>query len=1177
MKEFDNYPDLLADVDLKDLEQLDPFVNKLIEIEEERESKKLILIPSESVAPPAVREALGSVFNNVYAEGYPREEMTMESEPRLQDLANQLNHYRRYANRRFYKGVEYVDLLESLAQERASRCFATEEVSPDQIFVNVQALSGTAANLAIYDTFVQPGGTVMGLSLDQGGHLSHGSEFNLTGKRYDIVSYESDPQTGKLDYDQIHQLAQENEPEMIIAGYTSFSWAPDWDRFREIADEVGAILLADIAHTAGMAIAGAYPNPIGKAHVTMCTTHKTIGGPRGAIIMTTDKEKADRLDEAIFPGAQGGPHPNKFAAMAVAFRLAQTEAFTEMQHKIVKNASHLANSLQEKGLELAYRGTDTHLLVIDLTKIESSTEFTMMGEVASRILDLARIVSNKNTIPGDESAAVAHGLRLGTPWITQRGMGKEEIEEIADILALVLQNIKPFSYIGLTNPLSRGKVDLDLLLEARERVAELVTGFPPQSDRVGRYPYFYLHPDQKTDEEQEFESTESRAEWNEAGLLKVRGHRPKPFLNQLSTRDLLDGQPEKGKTTALLDEEGQVLEIAEVIPLEKGQEYLVITTGENHEKTVDWLRAIADGYVIFDKDDLFRKVEGPAVVQDLTDPKENQEETVCFGPFQAEEFFETADPDAAKESGMLSSVEFGDESFRYYISENRPGDVFLWGPRSQTSTLQAHLDLKTKGEKQALGTSGKELYQQRPELFDLTAPYYVGIEELERELPEGTLPPAPEKTFDFSDYQDVEGQETRKTPLFERHQELGARMAEFADWKMPFWYSTIIEEHRAVRENAGLFDVGHMGVFGFYGEGATSFLDLVTSNYVRWLNDNEAQYTYLLDPRGGVVDDAMVYRLSQTRYLMVVNAANAEKNWDWLTAVNSGEYVIDPDRPWIKPEQEAELINLRSEAAGERARLNIALQGPESRKILLELIDSSEGRERLVNMSRNEVYGFSLSGIDTIVATTGYTGEEVGYELLVHPEQAVSLWDALLEKGEQFGLLPVGLGGRDSTRIEAGLPLYGHELAGKHQINPVEAKFGAYVKLHKPYFVGRDRYLDIPSTDHVDHQVVRFKIVDSSARMVREDSPVFDKRGSFVGRVTSCAKTGKTQIGMAYLEKGPHTEEGTQLKIAPSLAGKETTKLELKSGSKLPPIYKAQVLPRFPETEGGVPGMKAGE
>jgi len=239
----------------------------------------------------------------------------------------------------------------------------------------VQPLSGAAANLAVYWALMEPGDTLMGLDLFQGGHLTHGSEFNISGQRYEVVSYGVNPQTEQLDYDAIRELAREHRPKVIVAGYTSYSWAPDWEAFRAIADEVGAYLMADISHTAGMAVAGDYPNPVGLAHVTTFTTHKTICGPRGAVILTTDEELAQAIDMAIFPGEQGGPHVNKFAALCVAFEIAGTEKFHQLQHQIVANTQALAKGLTKRGLRLAYGGTDTHLLLVDLKSVPTDNDF----------------------------------------------------------------------------------------------------------------------------------------------------------------------------------------------------------------------------------------------------------------------------------------------------------------------------------------------------------------------------------------------------------------------------------------------------------------------------------------------------------------------------------------------------------------------------------------------------------------------------------------------------------------------------------------------------------------------------------------------------------------------------------------------------------------------------------
>ena len=292
-----------------DLAAVDPDINKIIELEEERQARRIILIPSESMAPKPVRAALGSVFNNIYAEGYPPTRMVKDDEEMLLHLDHELINYRRYADRRFYKGADYVNFIECLAQRRAAHLLATDKVPADHIFVNVQALSGAAANLAVYESLMNPGDTLMGMDLFQGGHLTHGSEFNISGKRYKVASYGVSKITEKLDYDDILALAKAARPKVIVAGFTSFPWAPDWAKFRAIADEVGAYLMADISHPAGLAAAGYYPNPIGYADVVTFTTHKTICGPRGAVIMTTNAELAAKLTWPSSPARSAARTP----------------------------------------------------------------------------------------------------------------------------------------------------------------------------------------------------------------------------------------------------------------------------------------------------------------------------------------------------------------------------------------------------------------------------------------------------------------------------------------------------------------------------------------------------------------------------------------------------------------------------------------------------------------------------------------------------------------------------------------------------------------------------------------------------------------------------------------------------------------------------------------------------
>jgi len=1049
-----------------DLEELDPFMADLIRWEQERQARKLILIPSESYAPKAVRQALGSVFQNVYAEGYPPLRMTRDPQERLQDVAWQLAFYRRYADRRFYKGVDYVHLVECLAQRRCAELFAHDSVRPEHIFVNVQPLSGAAANLAIYQALMKPGDVLMGMDLFQGGHLTHGSEFNISGKWYRRVSYGVDPKTERLDYDAIRELARQHRPRVIVAGYTSYPWAPDWHAFRSIADEVGAYLVADIAHTAGMAAAGAYPNPVGIAHVTVFTTHKTICGPRGAVILTTDEALAQAIDLAVFPGEQGGPHVNKWAAMAVAFQLAQTDQFRRLQHQIVANARALADALQKRGLRLAYGGTNTHLLLVDLKSIPTRTGYPVWGEPAARILDLAGVVVNKNTIPGDTLTALATGIRMGTPWVTQRGLTEEDMDTLADLIARLLFAIQPFAYNGLVGTLPRGKVDLDVLEEVRAGVAKLAekAGIDFEYTPTG-YPHFYSFGPEKN-----------------PAALRVTGWRARQFVQQVVTANIADLEPGQVKGARMLDRHGRL--IADVVvqremPDEWGRDRYLITPTANGHRAAAWLRALSDGYVLFDETDIYRKVEGPVVVEEV--------------PARSEPPFVVSHE--AQRSGV-------------------PFSAPEWHPE-----------------------------------VDPTKPYFIGQAHLPP--PEN---PSPKEEWKWEERESP----LRRTSLYETHRRMGAKMVPFAGWEMPVWYTSVSEEHRAVRETAGLFDVGHMGVFEVAGPHATAFLDTVCSNYVAWLEDGQSLYGYLLDPDGNVIDDIIVYRRRADLYLMVVNAANEDKDWDWLNAVNERRVVIDRARPWVQVEAPAILRNLKDPASGERQKRDLALQGPASLPTLLALADGEGFRTELARLRRTDLLEGSLAGIPVVIARTGYTGEEWGYEIFVHPDQAPALWDRILEAGERFGVKPAGLGARDSTRTEAGLPLYGHELAGPFNISPVEAGFAGYVKYHKPFFVGRDALL--AREKGREREVVRFRVAGKGVRRPQTGDPVVNRRGQLIGHVTSCSIDVEGYlVGLAIVKK-QYNVPGTAIAIFP-LGGKSLEEATAADRAVLP--VEATVLTRF--------------
>ena len=386
---------------MKHLPQADEQVFQAIQKELGRQRSKIELIASENFVSEAVMEAQGSVLTNKYAEGYP--------------------------GRRYYGGCEYVDIVEDLARNRAKEIFGAE-------YVNVQPHSGAQANMAVYFTVLEQGDTVLGMNLSHGGHLTHGSPVNFSGVQYNFIEYGVDETTHRINYDDVRAKALEHKPKMIVAGASAYPRAIDFAKFREIADEVGAYLMVDMAHIAGLVAAGLHQNPVPYADFVTTTTHKTLRGPRGGMILCKE-EFGKKIDKSIFPGIQGGPLMHVIAAKAVAFGEALQESFKEYAGQIITNAQRLAESLQKEGLKLVSGGTDNHLLLVDVTALG------LTGKVAEKVLDEVGITVNKNTIPFDQqSPFVTSGIRIGTAAVTSRGFVEADMDEIASIIAFTLKN-----------------------------------------------------------------------------------------------------------------------------------------------------------------------------------------------------------------------------------------------------------------------------------------------------------------------------------------------------------------------------------------------------------------------------------------------------------------------------------------------------------------------------------------------------------------------------------------------------------------------------------------------------------------------------------------------------------------------------------------------------------------
>jgi glycine hydroxymethyltransferase len=1034
----------------EDLSEVDPDVFELLRIEEERQARKLILIPSESSASLAILQAVASAFENIYAEGYPDEETRRMTQSEILDYAPRLAHYRRFSDPRYYKGVEYADMIEALARRRCAELFASNGVSADDIYVNVQPLSGAPANNAVYHALLEPGDTVLGMNLLHGGHLTHGSPVNRSGKYYHAVHYGVDPESEKIDYDAVEALAREHKPRMIIAGYSSYPWAPDWQRFRQIADAVGAYLLADIAHVAGLVCTGVVQSPVGIADVVSFTTHKSLCGPRGAVVLTTSSMLAKKLDRAVFPGEQGGPHMNVIAGQAVAFKVAKEDAFRRLQKQIVVNCVALTRGLAEEGLRIPFGGTDTHLTNVDCHSVVASDGACLSGDQAARVLDLAGIVVNRNTIPGDRSAADPSGIRLGTPWITQRGFNEDQSRDLGRLIARLLKACRPYSVYARKGRSTRAKVDFETLhsvsLAVRDLAAEAGIEFPGSPHG---YPHFYYLDD--------------AVPKDPYTVIEVVGEHASELLQWATSASPLEIRA-GASCRATITTHSDTVDCG-LTSADEGRSWRLTVESTAAAEVLAWLRDLSDGYVAFDTLDLHRKLPGPVTVR----------------------------------------VHGGADAL--------PADELTDG-----------------------------LYK----------PWYVGVPQQEAE---------PLEAFEWIEPEEVL---LRRTALFETHREMGAKMVPFAGWEMPVWYTSVVEEHLATRQAAGLFDVSHMGVYQARGPHACAFLDSVVTNDVSGLAVGESLYAQFLDPKGHVIDDTMIYRVEDQTFLIVVNASNDDKDWAWLSAVRRGDVQVDELRPWSCAfGRDLELRDLRSPEAGDDMRVDIALQGRKSREILLGLGCDEATAKRIRALPWAGVTKGIFGGIDLIVSRTGYTGERVAYELFVHPEKSPELWRALLEVGRGFGLKPVGLGARDSLRTEAGLPLYGHEMAGPFELGVGDAGFGSYVKTYKPWFVGREGFMKQEARR--TSEVVRFRFNDKGVRMAHTGDPVVDQRGRVIGQVTSCAidsdgfLLGQAHIG---LKNGA---PGTPIAVFQG-ASKDASKppAELKEGDRIAIPTPATVLTRFP-------------
>ncbi|MEW6070431.1 MAG: glycine cleavage system aminomethyltransferase GcvT, partial [Candidatus Thermoplasmatota archaeon] len=686
-------------------------------------------------------------------------------------------------------------------------------------------------------------------------------------------------------------------------------------------------------------------------------------------------------------------------------------------------------------------------------------------------------------------------------------------------------------------------------------------------------------PDYYESVEKEFEAAKNRVailDIRDYGMLEITGEleRAQAFLQEVTTNNVLNLKTNSAQYSLLLDKECNVIDDVIITRVENDAlgraRYLLITNPENTEKVKLWLRALSDGYIVFDSEDIYRKIEGPVIVKDLKEISDSKLPVICIQGDKVNELLQKLLPNLQTlDNKHLEVVIEGMKIGIIRTDSEKVPQVLLYTSVSNAEKLLSLVlkagsrvgavrvgkvaRTKLRAERGLPSYEGKKagittLLNTHPDLFDFSKPYFIGSGSIGRK----------EKATEKSEFKHIPKAEIRRACLYDEHLKLTNRFTTFVDWEMPLVYTSVNEEHHAVRERAGLFDISHMGVLEVEGEYSTRFLDLVTTNYVPLLRVGQSQYSYLLDANGEVMDDVFIYRLACDKYMIVTNAVNAAKIKEWLDAVNSKNIYIDKDRPWIEVEGEVKIRDLKSSEAGEEQKIDIALQGPRSLEILQALANGTT-KKVIAELRKNELAEAELEGIKLIISRTGYTGENIGYELFVHPKQATKLWKSILEKGKALGVKPCGLACRDSTRIEAGLPLYGNELAGNYKITPSGAGFGAFVKLHKPYFIGRNKFIESEKTRK--SEIVRFKLERKGARAIRHGDAVLNSKGESIGAVTSAALVDYIQVGLAYIDRN-YTAEGTELGIAP-----------VREGKTLAPEH-TTIMKRFPLRKELLPGEK---
>jgi glycine/serine hydroxymethyltransferase/glycine cleavage system aminomethyltransferase T len=1137
----------------RSLQSVDPWLTAVIRREELRQSQQICLAAASSLCSSAILEAQGSVFSNIDAEGYPHVHIQRKRRQDLVDVDEQVAFYKRHGDARYGKGAELVNVVEVMAQKRAAAAFATEwadhsdvEVLDSEIYANVQCATGAIANTAVCSALLKPGDTILSMSLSHGGHLSHGSALHTSGKLYQIVAYGVDPATEQIDYQQIQDLALKYKPRLIIGGASSYPWAFEWKKLRQIAQEVSPspYILADISHPAGLIVAGVIPNPIGYADVVTFTTYKTLCGPRGAAILWTDPALSEAINRSVFPGIQSSPIFQQIVALAVAFQVARTEPFKGLQRKIAENARLLASHLEQQDIPIAFGGTNTHIVVANVRKLATSSGNPLYGAVVAQILEKIGITCNSNLVPGDKNVSLASGIRLGTTWLSQLGYAENDIGEVAAIIARVCKGIRLFDSLNSRKKVPQGKIRAEVFLSERQHVMDILA-------RTQTSRRFSLVSLEENDRHVRCIHLQDGDIWDlthATGVLLVRGEHARNFLQQILTADLylLNAGNVLSAQAWYVPRQTwfQVLVCAIPVAAQHHSHYLLVYEAAAAPHFADWLCLLSDGWGEIEHDDLELVLDGPVVIKGAaiwqTGTDQPMGEVLLPGS-QAQKLFLNLCGGRIDPSLSVQVITYRQEEC-YGIAIEGDNTEIAWkliGSYPALSELIGFLSTEASDPAQKIPARDDSDYFRQHILKYAHAnrgsfsreenpsvarkPYLVGY----------TVPSQIEHVdkaaFSFDEIAS-DAERAQPSPISHLHKKRGAVFLTSGPWKMPAVYTSVDAEYEAMQRSVGLLDLSDTMLLAFEGEGAARFLDLVLTERISHLDPGDSCYTFLLSPYGRVLTDCTLYCVETDFFLMKSSSDRSSAIEAWLKAVTERTAILDFSQSTKEIDATCSIQNLKDASRCISPYGILALQGPSSENVLQQLMRTENHcHNPIAYLRQHSILRTSLAERECYLTRTNSPGEHARYAMFVPLAAMGDLWETLLNIGCEYALCPVGLEAMERLRIETGLPRYGRELAGVADINPLEA--GYEIRFDKPFFVGRSAIHAHPRK----RTLIRFCTEETRDGLLQLQQVFQEQPLTLAGVVTSYTYVRDRYYGLALLDQKRPAEKKLRLSCGPSI------------------------------------------